>query len=226
MTTDATVQQVDLTRFAYVDDGRESIRTPWSAGEHSFASDGWILIRVPRRDDIPERDNAPNVEGIFRGASPMENLRPMPAVELPAPRRCRMCSGMGWMKTCGECDGDGVVACDECGHESDCDECGSIGTLSVPPHTAGAYACSDCRGAGVGHDGVSVQMAPGLILAANNVVRLRGLPGLRINLDRSGAGDMRAVAFAFDGGDGVVMPRGAEALVHINAHHTDREAAA
>ena len=38
------------------------VRTPWSFGKFTYASDGFKLVRVPRVSDVPERDDAPDTE--------------------------------------------------------------------------------------------------------------------------------------------------------------------
>ena len=41
------------------DETRFAICSPWSAGDWTYATDGRLLVRVPRLDGVPENKNAP-----------------------------------------------------------------------------------------------------------------------------------------------------------------------
>lgn len=203
MSTETTAERIELTPFCSVEERRTQITEPWSVGDHTVASDGLLLVRVPRRDDVPDRGLAPNLDRVFAAAAPFENLRPLPEFELPPAKACRQCGGFGHIVACKECDGDGVIECCECGHERDCEDCRGKGVRYVEQGTEGAEVCTACRGAGAGYEHISIAFASGLLLAASLVVRMRQLPGLRINLGAIGG---RPVPFVFEGGDGLVMP--------------------
>jgi hypothetical protein len=47
-------------------DCRYYLRRPWSRDGHTYATDGRIAVRVPRRDDIPENEEAPDLERILK----------------------------------------------------------------------------------------------------------------------------------------------------------------
>lgn len=48
-----------LKPFCSVDKSRAVLHAPWSHGERTFATDGRILVWVPRLDSVPERPDAP-----------------------------------------------------------------------------------------------------------------------------------------------------------------------
>jgi hypothetical protein len=110
--------EIDLQLLC--DRSRPNIATPWSAGDWSYACDGKVAVRVPRRANVAERDDAPT-GSVFIWFTPLTpgELLPLPRVEVPEPvwRTCRDCDGRG-------CEHD----CPECGCE--CGSCGGVGKLA------------------------------------------------------------------------------------------------
>src|SRR5262245_56649052 len=90
---------------------RTHLRTPWSAGGHTYATDGHVCIRVERRPDVPERDDAPNVASFFADPPP-DSLQALPRLELPTPKstRCDECEVRGYQHDCPEC----TCECEHC----------------------------------------------------------------------------------------------------------------
>lgn len=54
------------------------LSVPWSAGDFSYASNGHILLRVPRLAEIPENSRAPKVDRLFPD-TPASEWWPIPA---------------------------------------------------------------------------------------------------------------------------------------------------
>ena len=71
---------IDLKKFCSKDRKRPPIRKPFSQRGWTYATDGCIAIRVPRRSRIPERKDAPGAERIFNDA---DNRGPYKWVPVP-----------------------------------------------------------------------------------------------------------------------------------------------
>lgn len=101
---------IDLSKFCSRDKKREAIKEPFSKGDWTYATDGYIAIRVPALPYILERKGAPDCERIFTKA---EQDGPYVWVAVPEVKveieQCEYCDGTGIkdLLECGECDGDG-----------------------------------------------------------------------------------------------------------------------
>ncbi len=104
----------DLQRFcAGPDDYRTELRAPWSAGAWTYASNGHIIIRVPRLPDVPENEDAPkSAESLFPAGPPADGWMPVPVVEMPPLLDCKWCEGTGkddLSADCYDCGGTGKL---------------------------------------------------------------------------------------------------------------------
>jgi hypothetical protein len=74
-TTQAAEIEIDLDQFCAWD--RPAILQPFSYGEWTYAADGKIMIRVPRRADVAENNEAPNAAAaaIFEAMSRPRNAK-------------------------------------------------------------------------------------------------------------------------------------------------------
>lgn len=109
---------LDLKQFCSKDRFREAIVEPFSRGEWSYATNGHLLIRVPRRNDIAEIEKAPHIEHLWPKEAP--NYRVPSTLVLPPPKEedCRTCDGRGTKHDCPDCG-------------CDCDDCGGTGHIST-----------------------------------------------------------------------------------------------
>lgn len=103
---------IDLQPFCYTGNDRPALAQPWSVGEWTYATDGRILVRVPRRADVPERDDGPrDLQGVLAGTWASEPL-PLPEfARVPAPlleEPCGECQGQQSLD-CNICDGKGKI---------------------------------------------------------------------------------------------------------------------
>lgn len=153
---------------------------PWSAGSWTYATNGHIAIRVPRRADVAENPDAPEkIEDLFdRFVS--ESFRPLTARVPPAdPPPCPECRGAGWVVRCPDCNGEGGhdCNCEYCDHHCDgCDGSGyRHGDTGTPQERR--IACDECDGTGKVPDTRRVHFPGGLVLQARYVVMLQDLPG-------------------------------------------------
>ena len=88
---------IDLKPFCH--ESKPRINVPWSADGHTFATDGVILVRVPLRQDVGERDNVPKIMGTTLG----DTFDKDPAGWFAIPEFdvvedvCPECHGVGWV---------------------------------------------------------------------------------------------------------------------------------
>ena len=87
-----------------------NLTEPWSAGEWSYATDGFVIVRVPRQADIPERKNVPDVGELLRAFAGPEPTLDIPEFPEPKHKGCADCAGRGTYNdgvVCEDCDGTG-----------------------------------------------------------------------------------------------------------------------
>lgn len=107
---------IDLQPFCGQAECRMELQKPFSHGVFSYATDGRILVRVPRREDVPEIEGAPN----GRAASLFgygEFLAGLPLPEFDYDK---------FSHPCPECRGDGSI----CGVGCEC--CDGTGADPAP----------------------------------------------------------------------------------------------
>jgi hypothetical protein len=111
---------IDLNSFCELTDEspREELRQPFSRGDFTYATNGHIMVRVPRRIDV-SRDVVLKVdpETILAGINETK-FRPLPNVTLPddSTVACPSCNGSKHEHRCPDCkckceycDGAGLV---------------------------------------------------------------------------------------------------------------------
>ncbi len=108
---------IDLTPFCSKDKYRGAILKPFSRGEWTYATNGHILIRVPRGAEVPEVDNSPVVERIWPKGS--VSFRSPSTLALPPGAQvfCETCEGRGTKHDCPDCT-------------CECEKCGGVGRLA------------------------------------------------------------------------------------------------
>jgi hypothetical protein len=121
---------------------RKGIAQPWSAGDYTYATNGRVLIRIPRLGDVPECALAPKAAQLFnqeRGQVKRQ-LAEINFIFIPE-IFCPYCNGAGKLTECPECHGDGKVIATNFhnDYEVDCATCGGTGK---PP------LCEICVGTG------------------------------------------------------------------------------
>jgi len=186
-----------LTKFC---GGKEdpSISTPWSVGDKSYATNGYILVIMPRVAEIPERANAVNVAEVLN-ANPMpdEGWEKAPEIDGLDVPECPKCKGQirpSW--PCEECDGDGVVVLQNRWHsyEIECKSCGGYGERG---------GCRECGGTGYMTDKARIHLAG----AEFKTAQIRDLTRVFGPLQVAPPAAMgRCSWLRFDGGHALVMP--------------------
>jgi len=105
----------NISKFCSKNPTRFSINSPYSFGEYTYATDGYIIIRLPKIDDIKENPEAPDPSKIFFGRG-SEKTIPID-FEIPFVRteieKCFCvhdeCSTCSCTENCENCDGKGSV---------------------------------------------------------------------------------------------------------------------
>lgn len=85
---------IELKPFCGAEPAQPALHEPFSHGDWTYATDGRVVVRVPRRDDVPANPDAPNdkVAALFGGGS-SEEMIPLPAFVVPVEARqeCDSC---------------------------------------------------------------------------------------------------------------------------------------
>ena len=194
-------------------DVRHYLNAPFTDGGWTYATNGYVAIRVPAMEGFAARESVHTKDAIDKlvALEPEQwhDLVLPPAPEWPL---CNACGGSGHSTRCLECDGEGERECD-LGHMHDCDACGGDGFQG-----GGTESCYRCFGAGRDKSAalldecrVCVGGAYGLGYTIHFdwrlLERFADLPDVQIGLmapcteHKNGLGLIR-----FQGGRGVVMP--------------------
>lgn len=98
--------EIDLQPFCSTDPFRPGINHPFSRGDWTYATDGIVLVRVPRREDVEEFPGAPHAERVIDGIPLLAAMKPLPAFVFPEPDKeiCRKCDGRGSVHDCPDCN--------------------------------------------------------------------------------------------------------------------------
>ncbi len=190
----------DLMSFCS-DENRKGITEPWSEGEYTYATNGHILIRVPRLDDVPQCDLAPKtVDKMFPESCP-EKLYLVSVIhtsDSQEPRICPLCNGAGKPDKCPECKGEGTVELSNWYNDYEV-ECASCEGTGKPPQ------CELCHGTGKVSDEIPAPVKIGHFWLAEKYVRLlKTLPGCVIG--NASHDPLKPAYYRFFGGDGLLMP--------------------
>lgn len=105
---------IDLTPFCNPDCPREELRQPFSDGAFTYATDGYVIVRVPGKlTDVTEPPFTSNISTIFDGIDTHAYADPITITVPPGQERT---------ETCPQCEGTGLAHdCPTC--RCDCKEC-------------------------------------------------------------------------------------------------------
>jgi hypothetical protein len=180
---------VNLEMFC--DPSRPAIGRPFSVGTWSYATNGAILVRVPRRDDVAENPAAPNEHAarLCEIVKWPRRYRPVPRLELSEPFEWEEELECHWLK-CGWFRGRGKVhECPDC--KCECPKCS--GTGQCPHcHGTGKYTRKNPKQTRIGS----------ATYTSKYLAWLQSLPDVEIWPPRK----RDPLAFRFCGGEGLLMP--------------------
>jgi hypothetical protein len=186
MTTRVEIEKFCLANDVYTE--REYLRKPFSIGEWSYATNGHIAVRVPRRSDVPQLIDTAASESVERVFLQVHepSYTPLPAIEIPEPD-------------------EKIIGCDECGgsgKEHDCPNCSHVCRLC---NGTGKDSCTPVVTVGIGRKNFK----------AGHIEMLQALPDVEV--DRKGQMP-KPMAFRFaGGGEGLLMPFTGYSDLHIIA---------
>jgi hypothetical protein len=196
---EATTQQLDLTQFLAKEDGEYTISRPHVIDGWRYFTDGRVCVRV-RDESAPNTTDGsfPPSDKIFPTKT-LTDWQPWPTDSfIEAEGDCLVCEGRGRVgtTTCATCKGNQEVVCEACGHEHECDDCNGLGY-------GGGTTCRSCRGKQRVTRPVRQTIA-GVSFNYEYVAKILSLPNPQYS--RSSVRPGKALAFRFDGGEGVLMP--------------------
>jgi hypothetical protein len=108
---------IDLQKYCSDNSFRLNLHRPFSQGDYTYATNGEFLIRVPLRQDVPQR-NEPDASRAWPKYEPDAWRCPL-AFDFPEPETA----------LCDECFDGHQHACPDC--ECVCEECDGIGEIPV-----------------------------------------------------------------------------------------------
>lgn len=188
--------------YRFCDLEREALCAPFSLGEYTYATNGHLLVRVPRLAGVPEWDALNEKAAVmFDGidfATLNAALVEIPDFQQPETEKCPACKGAGKITRCPECGGSGYIEfeTDYNDYEVVCESCHGHGT------TIGDEQICDCCN-GTGTKKVIKRIDVGCAgFSSHYLAMLKELPGVLI----APAGLDRPAYFKWDDGDGLLMP--------------------
>jgi len=208
-----------LKTFCGTDETRPSLMEPFSDDRYTYATDGRIIVRVPRIESITGHEKHPQYAcDLFPDEShylPVEYPQGLESF-VAEPVDCECCGGTGKQSKCRDCDGDGNKECPECGTVHKCESCRGTGLIIGNRAIGDEVDCEDCEGIGKIEKRFIVSLNRGAVFVDLKYIKLANtLPGLWLKYD----GNQSPLYFTFAGGDGVMMPL-------VSQSETDNMAAA
>lgn len=173
---------INLERFCADKFGRAHLQKPFTLGDYTYATNGHIAVRVPKRGEQDSEEHEVIVAALERyfeeGRKSAGPMLPIPDGELPAreSQKCVFCQGEGQLDTCPTCDQPCV--------------------------------CPECKGDGkVWLDVVGVEIFRCVVVSSEYLSWIKQLPAPRIRKMRKYETDLHPIYFEFEGGIGVLQSR-------------------
>ena len=195
---------IDLTKFCKPN--HKHFGKPWSINNYTYATDGAILIRIPREGDDGKQDESrhPNAGAVLDEAKSIQRHEWVTPPQPEARQEdCSMCDGEGYVYWCRECRGS----------DDDCPSCDGDGVLTktmwgltfgkrskIPDEYK--VQCPECCGAGTEMVFNNVNI-DGIVYGGKYIALINQLPGVQFSAPYD---ETQPALFKFNGGDGALMP--------------------
>ena len=185
----------------FCDQGNTKMNAPFSYGGHTFATNGHIVVRVPRMPDVLEGGflNEKAAEMFSTIPSDLSSMVSLPEFSEEDIEACRRCNGTGETAVCPECDGDGKITFSTRfnDYECECLSCHGYGEIRGK-----GQICGNCRGTGQEMSWKRIPLGNSGFSAGYLRLMRENLPNVQILANAPAS----ACYFRFDGGDGFLMP--------------------
>jgi hypothetical protein len=108
--TELEIAVLDLRPFCGATDGRTHFMRPFSIGEFTYATNGHIMVRVPRRPDAPEQTVKFNADDPLKGHDTIDYVPLSGSLPEIKKEDCIRCAD-GQIHDCPDCK----CTCEDCG---------------------------------------------------------------------------------------------------------------
>lgn len=201
--------QIDLNKFCDKS-GKGWMSKPFTQGEYTFATNGFVLIRVPKILGIPEIGKEHKINQVFLEVFDKSPEMFYPIGDLGQKNDCNKCDGKGFHYTCPECDGTGYASAYNDFSEYDdlvCQTCGGDGNISETEFRKINLArnhfqtkrCRQCYGTGKRYENDSYYIG-GIKLSTAQLGLIEDLPDVKIGIFANSNSEL----IKFSGGDGLI----------------------
>jgi hypothetical protein len=204
-----------LKQFCYKF-GFNGLNEPFNIGNYTYATDGALLIRIPKLEEITNELTNPSQLKILTAINFLENLTFNIEISqlITIEQTCSACNGLGYYKNCPDCDASGNIEFESDSgiiYNVDCTMCDSTGYIDCEEEDA--QICENCNGKKVRmiiedipYDNILLN---GKYLQILKTSTLENVKFLSENDYKTVCIDNMCppVPFKFDGGFGILMPK-------------------
>ena len=191
--------EIDLQVFCRSSD--KSFAVPFSNEFYTYATNGHIIVRVDRRQEMTGKQDKVRPEAISFTPQHDGEWRQLPDYSAAPKKKCRVCDGRGKVLVCPECGGEGEVVLSNDWHEyeAECKSCYGDGWLAGI-ESEKLVVCERCAGSGevYGKEGTKIG---GSMVALCLLDKLKTLPEVEVFLPELKG----MINFRFAGGCGALM---------------------
>jgi hypothetical protein len=163
---------MDLTHFCCKNPIHLNIHTPFTQGDYTWATTGFLAIGVPVLPDVPENPSAPDMNEPRKAAEASQKGEWFPVPVIDADGDCPHCKGIVVNFNCYECGGLGTVTLKNQYTEYSGIECATC------EGEGEAMYCGHCLGTGKDANGL-VDIGSGRF-RRHALLLLRDLPNVEI----------------------------------------------